>query len=127
MAPYTGCETTDRAGRRMKVVFYGIAAVLGALGLVFLLGAQGVIMRMVIGVVLFVAAGAMIYLAQARPVHTTLSQKIDLSGDVSTQRLACQSCGAALSQKHLSVKAGAIFVNCEYCGAVYQLEEAPKW
>ncbi|MCZ7670364.1 MAG: hypothetical protein M5U34_26000 [Chloroflexi bacterium] len=32
-----------------------------------------------------------------------------------------------LSEKSISVEAGAIFVNCEYCGASYQFEEKPKW
>jgi hypothetical protein len=25
------------------------------------------------------------------------------------------------------VRAGAIFVECEHCGATYQFEEEPKW
>jgi uncharacterized Zn-finger protein len=32
-----------------------------------------------------------------------------------------------LSKENLEVKAGAIFVECPYCGASYQIEEAPKW
>ncbi len=53
--------------------------------------------------------------------------KLDLSGDVSLQEIICKQCGATLSQKSISVAAGAVFVKCEFCAAEYQMEEAPKW
>ena len=54
-------------------------------------------------------------------------QKIDLSGDVKLQDLTCRACGGTLGKESVIVKAGAVFVNCQYCGATYQIEEAPKW
>jgi uncharacterized protein with PIN domain len=113
----------------MKIVFYGIAAVLGLLGIIFIAGSQGIIMRMVIGVILFIGAGGMIYLSRMQPQiqRTEITQKIDLSGNVSLQKLKCQACGGELTEKLLQVKAGAIFVECEYCGSTYQLEEDVKW
>ena len=111
----------------MTPLVYLLAAVLGFVGIVFIVGAQGQVIRIVVGVVLFVAAGVLVYLTRARPQQTTLVQKIDLSGDVSAQELKCKNCGATLSSKSLSVKGGAIFVNCEHCGTAYQLEEEPKW
>ena len=53
--------------------------------------------------------------------------KIDLTGDMSAQRINCESCGAELESEHISVKAGAIFVSCPYCGSDYQMVEEPKW
>jgi uncharacterized protein with PIN domain len=113
----------------MKLVLYILAGILGFLGFVFIAGSQGVIMRLVIGVILFVAAGALIYLARAQPqiVETRNIQQIDLSGDVRLEEIRCRSCNAPLSDKSIRVEAGAIFVNCEFCGATYQFEEAPKW
>ncbi len=113
----------------MKTVSYIIAAVLGLFGFIFIAGAQGQIMRIVVGVVLIVAAGALIYLSRMRPQQTQITnvQKIDLTGDVHLEQMKCQSCGGALSKENLLVKAGAIFVTCPYCNASYQIEEAPKW
>jgi uncharacterized protein with PIN domain len=113
----------------MKLILYILAGVLAFLGFVFIAGSQGIIMRLVIGVILFVAAGALVYMArvQPEPSQTTIVQQIDLSGDVKLQEIRCRSCNAPLSDKSIRVEAGAIFVNCEFCGATYQFEEAPKW
>ena len=45
----------------MKLVAYPLAAVLMALGLMFVVGAQGRGMSIVVGVVLMAAAGALIW------------------------------------------------------------------
>ena len=113
----------------MKLVAYPLAAVLGFLGLMFVVGSQGQVMRIVVGVVLMISGGALIWLAlqQQKEVKHTVIQKIDLSGDVNVQEMTCRSCGGNLSKESVSVKAGGVFVNCEYCGSAYQLEEEPKW
>ena len=113
----------------MKLVAYPIAALLAVLGLVFVVGAQGQAMSIALGVVLWLAAGALAWLAMARPQHvtTTVVQKIDLSGDVSVEKLECRACGGSLGRESVAVRAGAVFVHCPFCGAEYQLEEAPKW
>jgi len=113
----------------MKLIAYPLAAVLGLLGLMFVVGAQGQPLRIVVGVILMIAAGAFLWLALRTPaeVKHTVVQKIDLSGDVRLQDLTCRACGGSLSEKSISVKAGAVFVNCEYCGAAYQLEEEAQW
>jgi hypothetical protein len=113
----------------MKLVAYPLAALLAVGGLIYVAGAQGQVMRIVVGVVLWAAAGALVWLAlqKPKPSTTTVVQKIDLSGDVNLQELTCRSCGGSLSKKSISVSAGAVFVHCEFCGAAYQLEEEPKW
>ena len=111
----------------MNIVIYLLAALLGFLGLVFIIGSQGQVLRIIIGAALFAGAAVLIYLTRVRPSSTTVVQKIDLSGDVSLQDLKCRSCGGHLTDKSITVKAGAILVNCEYCGAAYQMEEEPKW
>ena len=113
----------------MEIVTYLIAAVVAFFGLMFVVGSQGQIIRIVVGIILFAAAGVLVYLTRVRPKHEEITnvQKIDLTGDVHLEQMKCQSCGGALSKENLVVKAGAIFVVCPYCGASYQIEEAPKW
>ncbi|MCA9980012.1 MAG: non-structural protein NS4A [Anaerolineales bacterium] len=113
----------------MPLVLYILAAVMGALGFIFVVGSQGQLLRIFIGVVCFIAAGVLVYLARVRPQpsQTTVVQKIDLSGDINLESLRCQQCDAPLSKESVSVEAGAVMVNCEYCGANYQIEEKPKW
>jgi Zn finger protein HypA/HybF involved in hydrogenase expression len=113
----------------MKLIAYPLAAALAFLGIVFVVGAQGQFMRIVVGVVLLAAAGALVLLAllKPKPIETTLVQKIDLSGDVNIEQMKCRSCGGILNKDSISVRAGGIFINCPYCGSAYQLEEAPKW
>ena len=113
----------------MKIVTYLIAAVLLLFGFMFIVGSQGMIARIVVGLILFAAAGVLVYLTRVQPTKEEIThiQKIDLTGDVQLVQLQCQSCQGALSKDNLEVKAGAIFVECPYCGASYQIEEAPKW
>jgi hypothetical protein len=113
----------------MKLVAYPLAALLGFFGVMFVVGWSGNAARIVVGVILLVAAGFMLLVAFMRPKQptTTVIQKIDLSGDVSLEQLTCRSCGGVLGEKSVTVKAGAVFVNCQFCGASYQIEEAPKW
>ena len=111
----------------MNVVIYIIAALLGFFGVMFVMGSQGQILRIVVGIILMAGAVVLIYMTKIRPKSTTVVQKIDLTGDVSLQKLKCNNCGGSLTQKSVTVQAGAIFINCEYCGAAYQFEEEPKW
>jgi hypothetical protein len=115
----------------MKTISYLVAAALGFFGLIFIVGNQGLPARFIVGVILFLAAGVMVYLARMQPQVTqtqvTVKQEIELSGDVELEQMTCNNCGAALSKNSIDIKAGAIFVNCEHCGTSYQIEEAPKW
>jgi len=118
-------------GIPVRYVVYGLAVLLGFFGLVELIAAgQGnTVVRVIVGVVCLAAAGALVVLVRLKPIQTTHTQhvKLDLSGDVSLEKIQCRQCGAELSSKSVRVAAGAVFVTCEYCGAEYQLEEAPKW
>ncbi|MBN1260268.1 MAG: hypothetical protein JXB35_06265 [Anaerolineae bacterium] len=113
----------------MEIVTYIIAAVIGFFGIMFVVGMDGQWIRLVIGLVLMGGAAVLVYLTRVRPQkqETTVVQKIDLSGDVNLEQMKCRSCGGALSKDSIAIKAGAVFVNCPYCGASYQIEEAPKW
>jgi len=108
-------------------VVYLLAAALGLIALVLLLGSQGMVTRIVVGLILLLAAGALVALPRLAPKQVTIKQQLDLTGDVSLQSMPCQNCGAAIGRNDVEVKAGAVFVNCGHCGTSYQLEEAPKW
>ena len=119
-----------RSGR-VKAVVYLLAVTLGILGLLFVFAAgQGnAVIRLVIGVVCLGAAATLVALVRLRPSQETHvhHSTLDISGDVALQEIICKQCGATLSEKSISVKAGAVFVQCEFCSAEFQLEEAPKW
>jgi Zn finger protein HypA/HybF involved in hydrogenase expression len=86
---------------------------------------QGLIM-IVIGLV---AVGASVFvLIKMRPQPPQeIIQKVDVTGDVAIAKLKCKNCGADLDKDSISVKEGAIFVNCPYCRSTYQIVEEPKW
>ena len=111
----------------MQILVYILAGFLALLGLMFVVGAQGQLIRLVIGIILILGGGGMIALLRLRPTHTTVSQKVDVSGEIGVKQLQCRSCGGTLSNDSLQVKAGAVFVDCTFCGATYQLEEDVKW
>ena len=111
----------------MTILINVFAVVLAMLGCLFVIGYQGQIGRLIIGLVLIGAGVVLFATTKLRAKETTVVQKIDLTGDISTQELKCKNCGSTLSNKSVSVRAGAIFISCEFCGTQYQLEEAPKW
>lgn len=85
--------------------------------------------RLMIGGAMIVIAIILLLLGRMRTeqITHTIEQKIDLSGDVDLEQLKCTSCGGTLSKENVEVRAGAVMVNCPYCGSVYQIKEAPKW
>jgi hypothetical protein len=113
----------------VKFLVYGLAVVLGLLGLLFLIAAGhgNTLVRIAIGVVLLAAAGGLVVLVQLKPIQHVHHMKVDLPGDTALEKMHCKQCGAELSSESVNMAAGAVFVRCEYCGSQYTLEEAPKW
>lgn len=106
---------------------YALAGIVGLLGLVFLIGNQGLPARIIIGIVLIGAGVVIGWLTSMKAPERTIVQKIDVTGDVSTEQLKCRNCSAPLDEKSISMQEGAIIVKCPYCGTSYHIEEAPKW
>ena len=113
----------------MKSFSYLLAGLLGLVGLMFLIGsAQGnTVVRIIVGLALLGAAVFFIYLARSKGPEMKITHQIDLTGDVSVEKMRCQSCGAQLDAKSIEMHEGAIYVKCPYCGAAYHMEEKPKW
>jgi len=82
-------------------------------------------------IIVALAVGVFVFLrirrSKAEAQKTEIVQKIDLSGDIELAKMKCQNCGAELSKDSVTVKEGAIFIDCPYCGASYQMVEEPKW
>ena len=117
----------------MRVVGNVFSIILYLFGILFILSSSKVTNsgpRFLIGIVLLVVASIILYLSNRKPKakeKMEIIQKIDISGDVNMEKITCKNCGAPLSPKDISVKAGAIFVTCPYCHSTYQIEEEPKW
>ncbi len=65
--------------------------------------------------------------SKAPDSQTTVVQQIDLPGDLSLEKMKCQSCGATLDKDSITTRAGAVVIDCPYCGTSYEVEEEPKW
>jgi len=117
-----------------RVIGYLAAAILVFFGVLFVWGAFGEGGSpgwLIVGAISIAAGLILIWLAGRRGKSDKQTievvQKIDLSGDVSLEKMTCRSCGGALTSENIQVISGAPFVKCPYCGTSYQLEEAPKW
>ena len=82
-------------------------------------------------IIVALAVGVFVFLrirrSKSEVQKTEIVQKIDLSGDIELEKMKCQNCSAELSKDSVTVKEGAIFIDCPYCGTSYQMVEEPKW
>jgi DNA-directed RNA polymerase subunit RPC12/RpoP len=113
-----------------------VAAVLVVFGILFLLSARAEYTkspggRIITGLVLIgIGAGMVVAIKRSEPrpgQKIEVVQKIDLTGGVKADQMKCQQCGAPLSKDAVSVREGAVFINCPYCNSTYQITEQPKW
>jgi hypothetical protein len=115
----------------VRILGYILSGLLGLLGILFVVAAaaSGPWPRYVVGGVL-IASGLVLAAVLTRKAPTRkveVTQRIEIGGDASLEKLACTSCGGDLDETAITLKAGAVFVSCPYCGASYQIEEAPRW
>jgi DNA-directed RNA polymerase subunit RPC12/RpoP len=119
----------------LKIVGYIIAAILIFFGVLFIWGAfspEGSPSWIIIGIItagIGLAIIVFIRLREPKPAQPPqeIVQKIDLSGDMEMEKLKCKECGAELEKESITVEAGAILIDCPYCGSTYQMVEEPKW
>jgi hypothetical protein len=116
-----------------RIIAYIAAAILIFFGFLFFYGAfspQGSAGWIPVGLISLGAGFVLIWLAGRRTAGAgkqEIVQRIELSGDVSLEKMTCRNCGGALSSENVKVLAGAAVVNCPFCGTSYHLEEKPKW
>jgi len=126
------------------LIFVCVGGVLGALGALYILAAHSAdtadpgarlatgIGMLVLGLVIWTVAAVGAFLAwrrmQPKPEQkVTIRQEVELTGDIDLASLTCEKCNATLDKNSITVKEGALFVSCPYCGAAYQVIEEPKW
>ena len=118
-----------------KIIGYIVAAILIFFGVLFIWaafspeGESGWILVGVISVAIGLGIIALIKFREPKPAQAPqeIIQKIDLSGDIELETLKCQKCGGELQKDSISIKEGAVFIDCPYCGSAYQMVEEPKW
>lgn len=122
----------------MNKIILGILVVFG-LGLMMLGGlflSTGYLNDIVMGALMLLAGfGILFYVYRlekieaAKPtlVSQTFNVKMDGSGRFEDKEMKCRSCGAPITDKDLKVIQGGIMATCPYCGAVFAMQEAPKW
>jgi Na+/melibiose symporter-like transporter len=111
-----------------KIIGYIVSAILIFFGILFIWAAfspEGETGWIVVGIItVAIGLGIILFIKFREPKPAQppqeIVQKIDLSGDIQVEKLTCH-------QNSVSVKAGAVFVACPYCGASYQIVEEPKW
>jgi hypothetical protein len=117
----------------MKTIGNIVAAILIFFGVLFIWGAFSTQTQNQFGSLLTGAVTVGIGLAIAwyvnrkEPGEQKVTYNVELTGDVNLENFQCKQCGGALSSQNVRLVGGALNVECPYCGAVYQVEEKPKW
>jgi len=121
-------------GKLVQGFLVFVAVSMMFLGMVFII-ASGVESTAIGAVMVLVAAGLLVLVYRmtkieaAKPtvVSQTFNVKMDGSGQFNAKEMKCKSCGAPITDKDLKVIQGGVMATCPYCGAVFAMEEAPKW
>jgi len=113
-------------------VFFGVCMII--LGAIFIVAGSldtvltGLALILIAVVVLyFVYRVAKIEAAKPTLLSQTFNVKMEGSGTMAQKDMKCKNCGAPIVDRDLTVIEGGIMAKCSYCGAVFALEEAPKW
>lgn len=116
---------------KVKIVLKSLAACLAILGLIFIVAGANPLLagRIVVGSIMLAGAIALFLAARMKQEvkQIKVTERIEIGGDVSLERIKCQSCGGNIGKENVTFKDGAIFIECPYCSATYQMEESPKW
>ncbi len=111
------------------IIFFGVLFVWGAFS------PQGETGWLVVGSITILAGIGLLWFLGRRAAASpsggqagdNVTLKLDLPGNVDIEQFKCQNCGSNLTMDNVKMVAGAPMVDCPYCGAAYQLSEAPKW
>src|SRR3972149_9432566 len=112
-----------------RVIAYIAAAILIFFGFLFVYGAftpQGSAGWIPIGLISLGAGFVLIWLAGRRAAAAgkqEIVQRIELSGDVSLEKMTCRNCGGALRSENVQGVAGAPVVPRPSCGNPAQPDE----
>ena len=100
------------------------SAVLGFLGVLYLLASVMEPMRLWVGVILIgVALVLVAFVSKSLVKPPPITVHWSPSGEVKLEELKCPNCNAPLRVENPSVTR----VVCQYCGRVVEIVEEPKW
>lgn len=112
---------------------YAGSVVFGLLGLVFLIGNQGLATRLAVGTAFLVGAVGMGVAAIVGAVRKPKAPAAAIEpvpgtptrAAIESEPLKCRQCGQPLEEDAVELREGAIIVTCPHCGTTYRSEEAP--
>ncbi len=126
----------------MRIIAVIMAVFLWLLGALFFLAAAApeavasgkVLPRVVVGFLLFAGGLVLVVFAWRSGKSTTAGgsdgekSQQEAPGQLSLKALTCPHCGGQADASSVKVGAqGTMSVTCQYCGAVYLIQEEPKW
>lgn len=102
-----------------------VAAVMFFFALIFAFATYYWPTGLAVSAILFIAAFALIYFVTKKP--TTITQRLEVSGEMKTVGLKCPNCGGAVDPKQIKIVSGVPYATCSYCGHMFEVAEEPKW
>ena len=114
----------------MKYVMLILAGISLFFGVLFIWGSFGTPFdssSLIIGIITTVLGLYLLYLWTKSRTKVENVYKIDLPGKINIQTHTCSQCGSPLNPNDFKMVNGTPTVHCDYCGAVYEVAEDPKW
>ena len=81
--------------------------------------------RLIVAALLFAAALGIAYVVSRQP--KSITQKVELSGQMQTVALKCPNCAASIDANSIKLVSGVPYATCPYCGRMFEVAEEPKW
>jgi DNA-directed RNA polymerase subunit RPC12/RpoP len=102
-------------------------AVLFFFGIIFAIAAsaENTVTRLVTAVFLFAASFIVIYYVARQP--KTVTQRLEVSGEMKAVQLKCPNCGASVDANRIKIVSAVPYATCPYCGHAFEVTEEPKW
>lgn len=104
-----------------------VVAVLFFFGIMFALAAsaENTTTRLITAMLLFAVGFIIIYYLARQPKSVT--QKLEVSGEMKAVPLKCPNCGASVDAGQIKIVSGVPYATCPYCGHTFEVAEEPKW
>ncbi len=117
------------AGKIIGYIFATIAIFFGVIFIWGAFGSEGQPSWIIVGTISVLIGFGIIWFVGKKlaPGDEEVKVQIELTGDIDLDTLTCKSCGGHLSSENISLREGALVVDCPYCGTNYQITEKPKW
>jgi len=112
------------SSRFLLVITIAVSAILGFLGVLFLLASAMDPMRLWVGIILVGIALVLVAFASKSLVKPpSITVHWSPSGEMKLEELKCPNCSAPLRIENPSVTR----IVCQYCGRVVEIVEEPTW